>query len=289
MAITVVGLFEQLSEAQAAQQELLQNGFTANDIDLRAPYAAEERGSDMPGLRSELRGHGVPEQETNLYVQGVKSGDALEIAFASDERANIALEIMNRNGALDIYDAHAVRQGGVTNEMAAGTAVGAAGMGLAAGSAASMTTSSTAKAPTSLSTSQTSLKADEEVVLPIIQEEIQLGKRQIQRGGVRVFSRMVETPVEESISLHEEHVTIERHAVNRPADANAINAAREGVIEVRETAEVPVVAKEARVVEEVVVGKQATDHMETVHDTVRRTDVQVEEVDTQTLTHDRRS
>ena len=46
----------------------------------------------------------------------------------------------------------------------------------------------------------------------------------------------------------------------------------------------PVIAKEARVVEEVVVGKTATDRVETVTDTVRRTDVEVEEIPGTTTT-----
>ena len=63
------------------------------------------------------------------------------------------------------------------------------------------------------------------------------------------------------------------------AATGADMAFREGTIEVTETSEVPVVAKEARVVEEVVVGKTATDRTETVRDTVRRTDVEVEDLD----------
>jgi stress response protein YsnF len=47
---------------------------------------------------------------------------------------------------------------------------------------------------------------------------------------------------------------------------------------VRETAEEPVVAKTARVIEEVVVGKESTTRTETVNDTVRGTKVEVERV-----------
>ena len=42
------------------------------------------------------------------------------------------------------------------------------------------------------------------------------------------------------------------------------------------TGQVPVISKSARVVEEVVVGKKATDRTETVRDTLRRTEVDVE-------------
>ena len=72
--------------------------------------------------------------------------------------------------------------------------------------------------------------------------------------------------------------------MNRPVDANDLAAFKEGTIEVTETAEIPVVAKEARIVEEVVVGKEATQRTETVHGTVRRTDVEVEQLAGQTTT-----
>ena len=86
------------------------------------------------------------------------------------------------------------------------------------------------------------------------------------------------------MTLREEHVTVDRRPVDRAlTDADAA-AFREQDITVTETAEVPVVAKQAHVVEEVVVGKQATEHTETVRDTVRRTDVEVEELNNQTTT-----
>ncbi|MGI9072020.1 MAG: DUF2382 domain-containing protein, partial [Bryobacteraceae bacterium] len=55
-----------------------------------------------------------------------------------------------------------------------------------------------------------------EGVIPVIEEQLVVGKRRVERGGVRVFSRMVETPVEEQVVLHEEHAKVERQAVNRP-------------------------------------------------------------------------
>ena len=78
------------------------------------------------------------------------------------------------------------------------------------------------------------------------------------------------------MQLREEHVTIERQPVDQPASAADIDAFKEGTLEIRETAEEPVVAKTARVVEEVRVGKEVSERTETVSDTVRKTDVEVE-------------
>ena len=94
---------------------------------------------------------------------------------------------------------------------------------------------------------------------------------------MRIYRRVIEIPVEESVSLREEHVVMERRPVDRAvSDSDLVFGDR--TIVLTETAEEAVLSKSARVVEEVVVGKTTSDHVETVHDTVRRTEVQVEEL-----------
>jgi uncharacterized protein (TIGR02271 family) len=116
-----------------------------------------------------------------------------------------------------------------------------------------------------------------ETAIPVVEEELKVGKREVERGGVRVESRVEEVPVEQQVRLKEEHVHVERRAVDRPVGAGD-EAFREGSFEVTERAEEAVVAKEARVVEEVVVNKEVGERTETVRDTLRRTDVDVREV-----------
>ena len=283
MGMTVVGLFEQAAEAQAARHDLITSNFASHEIDIKAGYAAAGQGGSTADLLNELRGDGVPEEEARLYINGVEAGDTLEILRTDDDRAQEALDIMNRHGALDIHHAHEVRT--QTTSVASGAMAGGLGTAAAVGAVTPpVTTHATQTTVASAATATSGLNAQGEAVLPVVEESLAVGKREIQRGGVRVFSRTTEKPVEASVNLREEHVTVERHAVNRPVDANAINTMPEGVIEVTETAEVPVVAKEARIVEEVVVGKEATQHTETVHDTVRRTDVEVEQIAGQTTT-----
>ncbi|NEX63477.1 YsnF/AvaK domain-containing protein [Noviherbaspirillum sp. 17J57-3] len=114
--------------------------------------------------------------------------------------------------------------------------------------------------------------------IPVIQEDVEIGKREVQRGGVRVFQRVREQPVNESVDLREEHVNVERHPVDKPATEADLAAFKEGSIELREMAEEPVVSKTARVVEEVVLNKEATQRTQEVNDSVRRTDVEVEQL-----------
>jgi uncharacterized protein (TIGR02271 family) len=118
-----------------------------------------------------------------------------------------------------------------------------------------------------------------EMVLPVIEEEIRINKRAIESGGVRVRTHVEERPVEERVTLHEERVHVERRPVNEFVAAGDTEAFKEGVVEVSLMGEEVVARKQARVVEEVVINKETVAHEETIRDTVRRTDVEVEQID----------
>jgi uncharacterized protein (TIGR02271 family) len=113
-----------------------------------------------------------------------------------------------------------------------------------------------------------------EEVIPLSEEQLEVGKRTVDRGTTRIRRYVVEKPVEQNVTLQGERVTVERRTPIGTAAAGS-SAFEERVVEVRETAEGPVVAKTAHVVEEVVVGREATERTETVKDTVRREDVEV--------------
>jgi len=133
---------------------------------------------------------------------------------------------------------------------------------------------STAELPKAAAASATG-----DIVIPVVEESLLVGKRKVEQGGVRVISRMVETPVEEQVVLREEHATLHRNAVNRPLSAGDLDALENQTIEIRETAEEAVVGKTARVVEEVSVGKEATQRSHLIHDTVRKTEIEVDQLD----------
>ena len=119
--------------------------------------------------------------------------------------------------------------------------------------------------------------------VPIVKEKVQVGKREVQTGGVRIETQVMEKPVEKDVELRKEQVTIERRQVDRPvteADKQALRDAEKTIV-IAETAEKAVVSKDAKVVEEIVVRKEEDQRTATVQDTVRRTDVNVEQVDSQ--------
>ncbi|HWL81787.1 MAG TPA: DUF2382 domain-containing protein [Roseomonas sp.] len=122
-----------------------------------------------------------------------------------------------------------------------------------------------------------------EEVVPVVEEQLRVGKRDAERGRVRVRSYVQERPVTENVTLRQEHVNVERRSVDRPL-TGADEAFRDRTIEATEHTEEAVVSKEARVVEEVIINKESTQHEETVRDTVRRQDVEVEDTRTGTAT-----
>lgn len=115
-----------------------------------------------------------------------------------------------------------------------------------------------------------------EGVIPVVEEELRVGKRDVDQGGVKVKSHVVETPVTEDVSLKQERVSVERRPVNRPLSANE-RAFQDRTIEVEQRGQEAVVSKEARVTEEVVVNKDVRERNQKVSDTVRRTEVEVED------------
>ena len=189
-----------------------------------------------------LSAHGVPEAEAQAYAEAVRRGGAVVLVDAADDRANRAVAIMERSPAVD----RETRTG--------------------AGAARERGRAGAREVETG------------DVKVPVVEEELQVGSRQVRRGGVRLYTRVTERPVEETVRLRDEEVHVERRPVDRPATEADFAAAKEGTLEVTETDEEAVIAKQARVVEEVVVRKAQEERTETVRDTVRRTEVEVEPV-----------
>jgi len=116
-------------------------------------------------------------------------------------------------------------------------------------------------------------------VIPVAEEKLSVGKREVGGGRVRVTSHVVERPVQEQVNLTEEHVDVERRPVtgDRRMAAGNDDLFRERTIEMEERTEEPVVRKEARVTEEIALRKDVEQRTETISDTVRKTEVEVQD------------
>jgi stress response protein YsnF len=134
-----------------------------------------------------------------------------------------------------------------------------------------------------LAEAETSQKEEEtEETVPVVEEQVSIGKRKVMRGGVRVTSTVSERPVEETVRLREETVEVEQAPADRKlSPQEAEKAFQQKTVELAETAEEAVISKEARVVEEVSLRKSAAEREETVQTKARRTEVKVEELETE--------
>ena len=163
-----------------------------------------------------------------------------------------------------------------TGAMSTGT-MSTGAMSTGAMSTGTTMNSGTMSAGTGAAAYNTGVTAEQGGTIQLAEEQLVVGKRLVNRGGTRVRRYVVETPVEENVTLHEEKVTLERRPVTdgRPVtDADFTDR----TIELTETAEEAVVSKTARVVEEVSLGKTATDRTETIRDTLRKEEVDVEQI-----------
>jgi uncharacterized protein (TIGR02271 family) len=130
---------------------------------------------------------------------------------------------------------------------------------------------------TSMSSGATATATDEEIRVPVMEEELTATVRQQEAGAVRIEKDVVTEEQTLDVPVTEEHVRVERRVVDRPVSAADADAFEETVIEVPLRTETVDVQKQARVAEEVVVSKEAVEHTERVSDTVRREEVFVDE------------
>jgi uncharacterized protein (TIGR02271 family) len=120
-------------------------------------------------------------------------------------------------------------------------------------------------------------------VLRLAEEQLTVGKRLVQEGTTRIRRFITENPVETQITLHEEHVKVVRRAVANPPSLQDIDWT-DTMMEVTDTVEQPVISKSAHIAEEIVIRREASDRVEIVRDTVRRQEIQVENVDSKEQT-----
>jgi uncharacterized protein (TIGR02271 family) len=136
--------------------------------------------------------------------------------------------------------------------------------------------SSTSQTTSNMADTRPSVRQEGQERVELVEEELQVGKRVVEGGDVRVRTRVIEEPVREEVRLRDERVNVERRPVDRPITSASEDLFRERTIEMSERHEEPVISKQARVVEEVVIGKDVQERVQTVSDTVRRTEIEIE-------------
>lgn len=214
-------------------------------------------GAATGGIIGGLVGAGVPREQAETYAEGVRRGGTLVAVSTDDAGAGRAAKIMDHHNVVDIDRRRSEWQ--------------QSGWKGFDPNAEPYRHDDRREART---TERREARAGE-TVMPVVEEEVDIDKRRVERGGVRVDTHVEERPVDKDVRLREERVNVERRAADRPASDRDREAFKEGSFEMRESHEEPVVRKRARVVEEVVIDRDVDTHTEKVHDTARRTDVDV--------------
>lgn len=264
MTRTITAFFDDRSDAMQAVQRLSEAGIPRETIRI-LPENESDRPSgsntasssydvnrDEKGFWESLGDMFFPSEDRYTYAEAMHRGDVMVTATVEDQYAEAAEDILEEDGTVNIDE----RETSWRNE-------GWTGWPDNRGADAQERSSSS---------------NEREGVIPIVQEELRIGKRDVNRGSVKVRSYVVEEPVSEDVSLREESVQVERRPADRAmSQGEADDLFRERTIEVEERGEEAVVSKTARVREEVAVGKTVEERTETIRDNVRRTEVEVED------------
>ncbi len=306
MQHTLVAVFDNRSDAQQALEDLVASGFTRQSARLSegdtsgqdslsgssASTTTADDGSFISGIRNfftDIFGSDRDEH-ARIYSEAVNRGHyVLTLVAESEPEVERAADIVERYGPIDIdeksqewgssFTSPDMLRSSSAPQMQSQSFSQQSGSGASVqGGQVDLQGSQTQGSQLQGSPVQGSQQRADTTAIPVYQEELKVGKRTVERGGVRVYQHVVETPVNESIGLREEHVNVERRPVDRPVNPSDINAFQESTIELRETAEEAVVEKSARVVEEVIVGKEVTQRQENITDTVRHTEVDIEQL-----------
>jgi stress response protein YsnF len=276
MTQTITALFDRPAEAQAAQAKLVAAGIPQSAIKLvQGAQTARTSGSydyhkDEGGFWGSLKDFFMPEEDRYAYSEGLSRGGTLLTVQTDQAQLETAYDILEQNGSVDLDQREASwRKEGWSGYSATGGTTAAAG-------GTTATTGGTA-AYASGKSSAAGATVGEKDYIPVVEERLNVGKRVAEAGRVRVRSYVVETPVEERVTLRDETVHVDRRTVDRPVTAADEALFESKTIEATELREQAVVSKDARVVEEVGIRKDAGQRTETVTDKVRRTEVEVED------------
>jgi uncharacterized protein (TIGR02271 family) len=300
MAKTVTCLFSSEDQASSIVSRLEDSGLSQGKVcvfsntnnnrfwDDAPDFDNSEEGADHDRVAHYLRNNGVPDDDARAYAEGVRRGHTLVAVRCDDDEVDQVVGLLDDDDILDLDE----RQETWRSEGWSGYGSGAGGIGGASETSATTMSDASMGGQRSirdedhgLSTAGGHLRGADldrgDEIIPVAEEELHVGKREVSHGRVRIRSHVTERPVQEQVTLSEERVQVERRPVAGLVHGGSLgdnnNLFQERTIEVEERGEEAVVSKEARVVEEVVVRKEADQRTETVSDTVRKTEIEVED------------
>ncbi len=240
-----------MSQARSAKKALTDDGFTGSDIDVSQygehgqrhdKYEKDDDGR-IERFFENLFGDDDNDRRT-MRREVASRGTVVTVHTSTMDRAKKAAAILDRYGAVDMEDRHKQYKNKTfdanRNREDLNKRFG---------------------------------NVDSDGIIEVVKEDVAVGKREVETGGgVTVRSHIVERPVEETLRLRKEEVYVKRTPVDRPADGNEF---KDRTISMKEKAEEAVVSKQARVTEEIEIGKNVKTETETIHETARETEIDV--------------
>jgi uncharacterized protein (TIGR02271 family) len=259
---TIVTAFPDRHTVGQVDQELRRAGVVLNEMEV----IDRSRGD----VAAHLRARSVLDADARHYAQEVAQGRVLLVGYVDAADMERAVDILDNYGPVEQRDPVSTAASQMRDTDAGGPS--------RSPNVADTTPAERSSEPPLVGErgAEREIAAGGETVIPVTEEQLQVGKRTVQRGGVRVRTYVVETPVEEPVRLRDETVRVERRAIDSDRPASEADF-QERTVEVTETDEEAVVAKSARVTEEVVISKDVQERTEPVRETVRRTEVEVDD------------
>jgi uncharacterized protein (TIGR02271 family) len=262
---TLVAVYDTPDHAEAAIKALKAAGFHEADISvfdedrLKAGKSALSAGVKEAGLWHRLFGTDVYEHEAAIYGQSVEDGGVVISVRVPESEVAHATAVLDIHRPVDVHDR-------------------AVTLGVAP--AAHVETIQEKVESVPLAVAQTvavspKLAAARPEVLRLAEEQLNVGKENVETGRTRVRRFVTEKEVAADVTLREEHAEVIRKAISDTTFVGDIDWADEE-IEVIESAEHALVNKTAKIVEEVELKKVGSDHVETIHDKIRRQQVEIE-------------
>lgn len=280
MSRTITALFDTREDAQAGCERLKEARVDADSVRIHDSGSTSQSGQSSqystaqePGLWASIKNAFLPDEDRHTYEEGMRRGGYLLTADVDEDKIDDAVRALEDANGVDIDErAQAWRSEGWDYNPAEAS-------GALFGGERDRDPNALGASGYEQDRDRTTMGGSDDDVIPIVEEQLVVGKREVGRGGVRVRSYVTETPMHEQVRLRQERVNIARNTVDRPlSDADA-DAFRERSIEMTETNEEAVVGKTARVVEEVSLNKTSDERVEDINETVRRTDVEIEEIE----------
>ena len=266
-SMSVSALFDTNADAQNAVSRLEALGISRTQIRTveGATQSTEQRTSttEDKGFWDSLGDFFFPDEDRYTYAEGLSRGGVLvTVTSLTAAHYDQVLDILDDEGTVDLAEREeSWRSEGWGGYEGSPHATEARTVGSSVSDDGSY--------------ADTSAQADDESI-PIVEERLRVGKRDTSHGRVRVRAYTVEEPVSETVNLREDRVELERRPVDR-AVTDADTAFRDRTVEAEEYVEEAVVSKEARVVEEVSLRKTSDTRQETVTDSVRHTEVEIDD------------